>query len=452
MKNSGLEVSNLNSQTKIHNEFTNLSSLEDSPPFTSRRDGVLWGNSENRRDDYEEEKLILELKYIFQKSHRSSNDTEIILKYLSTLSGLVDLCKQNSDNFQQLLSNIASVIKYENVTRNRLLFKVGDNGDKFFVIFKGKVSVLVPQCESVEMNEEEYMTYLAKLRRNDEQELITKCLTMNYEVFPIDKDNFDTYLEKFYAKIWLDRKLDLIKLNNEEEEDRHTSIFNAKNEISCTLAILNDKKRKFSSKRVLTFKDLQPLDCLNILYTQVKSVEHYINETSPLILINKSRGLKKIVNVFIYTYIKDYEKGDKFGEIALQNISGKRAAALITIEDCHFGILDKSSFDQCLNQIYDKMKKGNINLLMSTKIFYGWNKNMFVRHIYEFFSHHKVDRNHVLLQENEENSFVYFLKEGEFEFKTKRSLVEINNIVKILGGNITDENRGLEAKGIYEIT
>jgi CRP-like cAMP-binding protein len=446
MKNTEVQGSSLESETKIHNEIPSISSVKNSQPFTSRRDGVFWGDDEKRRDDLEDEKLIAGLTYIFQKANRSSYENEIILKYLSTLSGLVELCKQNSDNYQQLLSNIASVIKYENVPRDRLLFKVGDEGDRFFVIFRGKVSVLVPQCERIEMNEEEYITYLAKLRRNDEQELITKCLSMNYEVFPIDKENFDGHLEKFYSRMWLDRKLDLIKINN-DEEDRHSSVFNAKTEISRTLSILSEKKRKFSYKRVLTFKDLQPLDYINIFYTPVKSVEHYINETSPLVHINKSRGLKKYVNVFIYTYIKDYEKGDKFGEIALQNISGKRAAALITVEDCHFGILDKPSFDQCLNQIYDKMKKGNINLLMTTKIFYGWNKNLFIRHIYEFFSYHKVSRNHVLLQENEENSFVYFLKEGEFEFKTKRSLVEINNIVKSLGGVNVNEKRELESKG-----
>ncbi len=70
---------------------------------------------------------------------------------------------------------------------------LGDSSDKFFMIIKGKVSVIVPKEETVELSEEEYLVYLSNLRKFGEIELLNQALIR--KGFKIKDPDFESWLK-----------------------------------------------------------------------------------------------------------------------------------------------------------------------------------------------------------------------------------------------------------------
>ena len=64
-----------------------------------------------------------------------------------------------------------------------MLFRRGDEGDKFYIILKGSVSILIPKSIDVAMSEYEYVYYLLQLKLNNEFSLLKKVVSLNKHIF-----------------------------------------------------------------------------------------------------------------------------------------------------------------------------------------------------------------------------------------------------------------------------
>src|SRR5690349_13997779 len=73
-------------------------------------------------------------------------------------------------------------------------FGKGKKVKKFFIVLKGSVSVLLPQPIQIDMSEDEYLTYLSKLRKFNEIDLLTRSIVQNKNIFELD----DNQLEILY--------------------------------------------------------------------------------------------------------------------------------------------------------------------------------------------------------------------------------------------------------------
>jgi len=60
---------------------------------------------------------------------------------------------------------------------------------------------------------------------------------------------------------------------------------------------------------------------------------------------------KEIKTIFVLTEVKALSGGASFGELALID-KKPRAATIICKENCHFGVLDKNSFERILSFFY----------------------------------------------------------------------------------------------------
>ena len=135
-----------------------------------------------------------------KKNNRSSNQNHIILDYIflfSNFSGKFSSFQSNELNHHINLYNLALSLKYEFYENKNIIIKYGDSGDKFYLLLKGSVDIVVPKWHSVLLSEEEYMYYLCKLKYYNENELLHKTL---------DKNNRFVYSTKFYLNQYISDK------------------------------------------------------------------------------------------------------------------------------------------------------------------------------------------------------------------------------------------------------
>ena len=91
--------------------------------------------------------------YILQKPIRNESDIIIIRYYLShfpILTSALSL-KKNLNDPMEILHKLSIFIQGEHYEKNRIICMNGEVGDKFYLIFKGTVNVLVPNPYTEEL-------------------------------------------------------------------------------------------------------------------------------------------------------------------------------------------------------------------------------------------------------------------------------------------------------------
>jgi hypothetical protein len=80
--------------------------------------------------------------------------------------------------------------------------------------------------------------------------------------------------------------------------------------------------------------------------------------------------------------------------------------------------------------------------LVQNFFFNNINLKIFERKYFSHFIYEEYLRGSTIFNENENNKYIYFLKDGDVEITINKSLLEIHNLVKVLidSGTLTDEN------------
>jgi CRP-like cAMP-binding protein len=381
-----------------------------------------------------EEKQFKELTDIISKHQRNSQENQTILNYMLTLKDLCQMIKQFHDNFYGMMLNLSIEMKYEYYGRGRILFRTGETGDKFYIILRGEVAILDPQVKRFDMSEEEYIIYLCRLKQYQENDLLERCIKMNMGIYTIINEDFETWLRDLK-----DAYLNSVDQLLRKKEEIYNSVLN---EITTTLINIENKKNEASqpvqrgSFRISILKQEENQQKQRI------SIEQYISRLYPS---QYSTTLnRKNVQLYVYNKVNSLRKGNTFGELALEENSGKRSATIIATEESHLGTLNKRSFEVCLKEMNDKMRKLNITFLLSSPLFTNVNKSGFTKSIFNSFAFEKYTRNFNLIDIDSEPNSLFILKEGEYELKMKRSLSEINQMILKLGGRIMNEKVEIE--------
>ena len=105
----------------------------------------------------DEETLSL-LLYSFSKANRNQNDILLIEHYLITFPNLMKTIYQKKYLYDasELLHKIAIYLKCEQIKKNTLVCRLGEIGDKFYLIFQGSVGILIPRELKFKLSEEEF--------------------------------------------------------------------------------------------------------------------------------------------------------------------------------------------------------------------------------------------------------------------------------------------------------
>lgn len=137
--------------------------------------------------------LIVE---IFKKpiGIRNKDELYFIEHYLMTFENVMKIMQQNNlgPAGNDLPKKIARNMEIDIIPKDTIICKLGDNGDKFYVIFQGNVAILIPKETNAKMDINEYINYLKKLQNIGEYELAIKTIESNLHVY---KNKEIIYLE-----------------------------------------------------------------------------------------------------------------------------------------------------------------------------------------------------------------------------------------------------------------
>ena len=348
----------------------------------------------------------------------------MIINYLLNFRDLIQNLNYITINYKELVSYIAKKMNFKKVNKENIVYKtgkylikIGDISDQFYIIIKGKVSVFIPIETKIMISEEEYLQYLSRLKKFNENEI------------------FDQMISKkiFYIK------------GKDVEKIKSDSISKCKN-------ILCSQSTNHNSNQENNFDKFQKT-VIPLLYEErikpIVSSDDYSNKKE-VILIN-------------YFKLKSLHRGDYFGQTGLAFSPSKRyyiiynrTESVITIEDCIFGVIDKEAFDEGIKEVLEKHTIKEINFILSTKIFNELDSNQLIKSFNNNFVLEHCEKNYILIKNNEEPKFTYLIKTGEFEVSIKSSLIHINKIIEYFGGvNLNkkeeeyDYNRNEELKRFY---
>jgi CRP-like cAMP-binding protein len=399
-----------------------IKKLQISKKFINNLTNQYYNNHENY-SNYEHDPFNAAIEIIKKPiNQRHAKETEKVVSYLMTLNEFIQILRSENDKFfNEILKNVAANILYQKHLKNQVVFKYGERGSKYFIILQGKVSILIPKYVRLMMNEDDYIKYLLRLRKNGEFELLSKCINLNNAIFYID-ENFDMWM-KFQVSPFNASNLKNStnptgierKMSNLISFGMRKSSSNYKNEtvklISETLEFIESEEHNQVGKFI--------------------SVEEYIlsNRAEPTKPPTNHADDRKLLTVLDYYHINSLSTGDKFGDIALDSLTSKRTASIIADEDSQFGIIDKNTYDKCLKIVNEKSRRMFLQLIFSYQIFKDFAKGTFEKKYYNLFKYQKFKRGDKLLVEAHTSDMIFFLKTGEFEIFTKRNLLEINEMI-----------------------
>ena len=445
--------------------------------------------------------------FILKKINKKVVENEILKTYFMSFDKLVNMFLPLNVNINDMMTRLVGQIKYEKKNKNIILFKEGDKGDKFYIILKGEVGILIPKEKVINCCPTEYLKYLIFLYLYQEKNLINKLLLINRETLKYDERIFYAFMDglKFYhffimysgtkksyktpieflhieSKInsYIRKKNDFspeqafltLNLGN-ISEDIYEYYINIMNNMYSTF-LTNVKKNNVRNSGVFTinlptnlsefgeyikehehdkkklkenefFDKLYHVSELNTNDIMVCTTEEYIRrincenrikEISSDIKNNIIKINEKAIDLKYINYLEVNQLKDKniFGELALINPNQKRTATIIMKDNCHFGILDKESYDISIKTAQEKSRMRNLLYFTNGFLFKGLTNNYFLNNYFFRFKKKICNPGEILFRRGEKRTKIYFIISGELKLEGKMTLKKITEVIAMLEG------------------
>ena len=330
----------------------------------------------------------------------SERNIEKIVKYIRTLKGFVNILNDTNEDFNYYLNECAKILKYSQREKDEIIVEQGEKGDSFFLLLKGSVSFLVSRPKTYELTKEEYILHLFKLRKNNSTELLEQCLQLNSFIYPIE-ESFDLFIKDIVFK----------KIKSED-------ILN-NNELMTKAKELYDYIKSENSNKKIYKKSIEE-------YIEMNKLNIERNEEN---LYHKEEKEKKIVKIPNYIVISKCGKGETFGELALEQQTGKRQATVITNEPTDFAIIYRNQYNNLLKNSIEKAKKKFYSVVNNYNIFVQISPYALDKKYYKLFTLKKFEKGINLIEQNQNLNTIFFIINGEYEISTNRNIKEVNDLI-----------------------
>ena len=219
------------------------------------------------------------IQYIINKSRRTDDDLFILKCFLKNMDFLSFLNIKGRND--KLLLSLSKYLKMESKPKNTILFRYGNKGTKFYIVFSGQLSVLILKEMKVNISYTRYFIHLLILKILKEDGLLYKIISSNFGANRVDKNEFDFYYEsinKFVNKYFG-------KFNN-----KNRFFFPQENEDENLKALLSNFNQRNHYKELLEDLDL-------VLDSELSSSEEEEErEEKPKLLGRKKIEINKIKN------------------------------------------------------------------------------------------------------------------------------------------------------------
>ena len=348
----------------------------------------------------EERKIrdILRIKTYIEQSNLGKNFKEEFSD-MNTIEKLIYFCSIE--------------MRYEKYSKGEIIYKIGDLPNSFYSIIFGKIGVQKPIEKTEILTGLQYFKYLMKLKKEKEHFIFNLCIKNNKINFKIEQNDGD----KIHY-IFLIKYLDYIS------------------------DIKEDEKLEFD--KILDLLDINPEE-LGINPSKINSYE-YINSNIKLIkkripniaeaLINKysfinNYLIKKEVLIYEFKTIKILKGNDYFGNDDIENRS-TRNETIIAEEDSEIAYLPNKLYSTQIATIKAIELENKISNLHSSFFFIKIKYSKFSKKYYNYFIRENYNKGKILFNEDEKIQYLYFLKEGNVQLYTSKSMNEMQQLINLL--------------------
>ena len=352
-------------KNEIETEIAHFASTLDAPTFAM----------EQKITQIPSERLLELMAYIMNKQIRNESDLIVIRYYLSkfpTLTTALSL-KKNGTEPNEILHQLAVFIQGECFEKNRIICMNGEVGDKFYLVFQGKVSVLVPSPHFEDLTPIEYINHLYNLRKLREYDLLMRTIDsnrdryMSMEILNLASEEYDC---------------DNINKNEIISEYEYIERINPVKGIKALTNLNNESKEQD--------------DLIIALLSPKKESDEKTENTD-------DEELAKTMRFSIWNYHKVCELGvgKSFGDIALSKDISNRTATIIASQNSFLGSLHKGIYQICIKDAQEKKRKINLEYVLSQKLFKDFNSDIFERYYFNFFRSIRINRCNSLFKQGE---------------------------------------------------
>ena len=442
------------------------------------------------KNGYEKDELIPDTEQVFNYLHymmikpiKTTIEINIIKLYLYKMKKFMSIFTNVNLSIEELMTKIVAQLKLEEIEADRVICKQGDRGDKFYLILKGTISVIIQKEYTVRMSKTDYLQFLIHLHLYQENELINRIILLNknvyfieekdlsmlFTVFRVFKYFIDTNPHKYttkYVADFLEGEHDIYLLIRDKFDcspERCVRILGL-DDLGLRSAFLfyesqyekmmsecslikktTTAKGKLGRGSLISVKPTIEEIYTNIIntnaisseYIYLASKDNYCERLQPPAVSNLI--VDSEVKIFKYVEVVALNDGNIFGDVALQNSSKKRTATIITKTNCFFGTLTKSAYDLCLKSTQDRLRYMKILYFLNGPIFKNVNQNIFESKYFNWFKQIELNKNTVIFTKNSPMKNIFFIRHGELELSVKMSFEELNDIIKGLGGKVNEE-------------
>ena len=332
----------------------------------------------------------------------------------------------------------ANHLQFFKIKKGDILFKIGDFGDKFYFLLKGRVEVLkLININNTERTYNEYFSYLQFLRKNNEFYILNEVLSKNYNIVEISNiGEFD----KMY-KIYFKNQLTEMLLNNNITKIEELKDFFSDYSLKLSDLEINEEELEKiiktpydqqSKKNILgnkkSFEDNQ-LNQYILEKSKTSTLEEvYFEPYEKLLKENKKHPFIKLVyEPFLYL-----GPGDCFGDSALDSIDHKRNATIKANEDCYLGYLNSTDYLNLISPKKKNKKAKDITFLYDTFFFYNINFHLFEKHYFHLFISEEYNRGNILFFSKSMPKHLIILQKGKIQLNLSCSILNLHNLMNSL--------------------
>ena len=339
-------------------------------------------------------------------------------------------------NPTELSSLCAKKFTYMLVKRGDNIFKMGETGDKFYFILKGKVNILkLKEIPNLYMSIMEYLQYCVFLIENNENYLFQEVIRKNYDILQVTnaEEVLSLYIISFKKSLYNNIEQHLI-YNNELLEE----FFNAFNQKYTNFDIDKDKLESLEAnkkKKIAgSYKEWQ-----NYLLKRFRLSTNDLITYESFEQLIKDKRKKKII-CYVYESYLILGSGLYFGDFALDSDLNKRNATIRAEEDTYLGWLRGNDYISMISpkRRYEKMKE--IAFLYNNFFFQNINPHTLERNYFHLFYLKEYQRGTILFDSGKIPKNIYLIKKGQIRFELKSSVVGLHKLIKFLYNKILNND------------
>ena len=387
-------------------------------------------NNEEEEKLKEKYNLCIKSLETKQENERTEEDIKNIQNYLNTLLYFRRIKLYDPINVDNTVVKISKVIKYVSIPKNNYVLKLGEKGNAFYIILKGKVSIMVVEYKKVYLSIEEYLIFLLKLYYFKEKELLKETIILNNHRYGIE-DDFADFIKNLYIKQKILEKEK--EMNKEDKKEKNIKNHEKNNIFSDNLIKMIEK----IFPELITSENKTRNEKINSYLDYIFNNNFKENEVTPdkmITLVNidnysvYEKYLYKSFSIPFYFQINSLETGKYFGHTALETNS-KGSITIITLQDSSFGIIEKNDYFRLLSKINKELDMNFFSALYNLPFFHNISKSAFQRFYSSFFEYHLYKRNTILYEMKKKTNILYLIKNGRFSIYINGNMLDVYDIL-----------------------